>query len=216
LTPHFARQIAGSHETYATFLHARTLFAGFSILRGPNMSKTTTNKPTAKTPDPADAKTLVVLGLDESDTPKAARFTGANRALVLKAAEAMKLNVVEVPAGDQAEVVKKLPLGRLYSSGKGFIGSVKESVYLKLTDALGLAVTGQKPEPAPLPRTWAEIGEGSLVIAPDKENGGYWEAIVVERSGDGILTLRFRDFPKQPKITCHVATVALLNAETAQ
>lgn len=46
------------------------------------------SKHTAKSADTSDAKTLVVLGLDEHEKPRAARFTASNPGLVVKAAEA--------------------------------------------------------------------------------------------------------------------------------
>lgn len=172
-------------------------------------------KPPTKSTDAVEADALVVLGLDEQEKPRAARFTTGNAALVAKAADAMALRVVKITAGDHADLVKKLPLGRLYSNGKGFVPFVRREIYLKLTTTLGLTVAAEKAAPAPLPRTWVEISAGSLVIAPDTTNGGWYEAIVTERNGD-MISYRWRDFPKQPKGTCHVASVALLNADTAQ
>jgi hypothetical protein len=175
------------------------------------MSKT---KP--KPPATTETKTLVVLGLDEKGKPHAARFAGANTALVTKAAEALKLKVIEVGGQEHAELVARLPLGRMYSNGRGFVPNVRENLYIELTSVLGLGLTGEKRERAPLPRSWDEIAVGSLVIAPEHPvEWGYFEAIVLEREGD-MLTLRWRDYPEQPTQTRHVATVALLNADTAQ
>jgi hypothetical protein len=39
---------------------------------------------------------------------------------------------------------------------------------------------------------------------------GWWEAIVLVRTGD-MLTLRFRDYPKLPKFARHRAAVALMS-----
>jgi hypothetical protein len=82
--------------------------------------------------------------------------------------------------------------------------------------ALGLSLTAEKRQAAPLPRSWDDITVGSLVIAPENPvEWGYYEAIVLERTGD-MLTLRWRDYPEEPIQTRHVAAVALLNADTAQ
>jgi hypothetical protein len=174
------------------------------------------SKKAARAPDVAEAKTAIVLGLDENGKPHAARFTGANLALVAKAAEALGLQLVEVTAKEHAELVGRLPLGRLYSNGRGFVPNVRQDLYIKLTSALGLSLTAEKREAAVLPRSWDEITVGSLVIAPDNPIGwGYFEAVVLERNGD-MLTLRWRGHPKEPIVTRHVASVALLNADTAQ
>src|SRR5271163_4371584 len=61
-----------------------------------------------------------------------------------------------------------------------------------------------------LPRTWDEIGPGHLVIAQEALEYGWWEAIVLARTGD-MLTLRFRDYPKLPKFARHRTAVALMS-----
>lgn len=168
-----------------------------------------------KAPDATETKTVVVLGIDENEKPHAARFTAANLPLVAKAAQALGLKLIEVTAGEHTDLIEKLPTGRLYSNGKGFVPNVRQDLYVKLTTALGLSLTAEKRAVVPLPRSWADITVGSLVIAPENPvELGYYEAIVLERNGD-MLTLRWRDYPKQPIQTRHVAAVALLNADTA-
>jgi hypothetical protein len=50
---------------------------------------------------------------------------------------------------------------------------------------------------------------GHLVIAHENAIEGWWEAIVLARDGD-ILTLKWRDYPKQQHVLRHVGAVALL------
>jgi len=64
--------------------------------------------------------------------------------------------------------------------------------------------------PPNLPRNWQEIAPGHLVIAHESNEDGWWEAIVLECDGD-MLTLRWRDYPKQPKVVRHRAAVALIS-----
>ena len=52
-------------------------------------------KPTAKSADAADTKILIVLGYDEEQKPRAARFPAADANLVAKAAQLMDLKVYE-------------------------------------------------------------------------------------------------------------------------
>src|SRR2546421_8376514 len=115
-------------------------------------------KTSSKAPDPAEAKALVVLGVDEHEKPRAARFSGSNPALVAKAAEAMGLRLVEVASEEHAELIKKLPIGRLYSNGKGFVPYVRRDLFTKVATALGVSPAAVTAEPPRLPRSWDDIG----------------------------------------------------------
>jgi hypothetical protein len=108
-----------------------------------------------KAPDATETKTVVVLGIDENEKPHAARFTAANLPLVAKAAQALGLKLIEVTAGEHTDLIEKLPTGRLYSNGKGFVPNVRQDLYVKLTTALGLSLTAEKRAVVPLPRSWA-------------------------------------------------------------
>ena len=68
------------------------------------------------------------------------------------------------------------------------------------------AGTGVSP---PLPNSWSEIRVGSLVIAHESHEDGWWEAVVTEVRDD-VLTLRWRDYPKLPAIARNRKEVALL------
>ena len=61
----------------------------------------------------------------------------------------------------------------------------------------------------PLPKSWKEIGVGSLVIANEGVDLGWWEAVVTDVRDD-ILTLRWRDYPKQAAVARNRKEVALL------
>lgn len=65
-----------------------------------------------------------------------------------------------------------------------------------------------------LPRTWDDIDVGHLVIAYENSEDGWWEAIVVDKTKD-MLTLRWRDYPKQPTVVRHRTAVALLKPTLA-
>ena len=72
--------------------------------------------------------------------------------------------------------------------------------------ALPNAGTAASP---PLPKSWSEIRVGSLVIAHEGLEEGWWEAVVTEVRDD-VLTLRSRDYPKYPAIVRNRKEVALL------
>lgn len=62
-----------------------------------------------------------------------------------------------------------------------------------------------------LPIDWRRSAVGQLVIAQeDNPENGWWEAIVAEINGD-TLTLRWRDYQKQPKFNRSRHAVAMLN-----
>ena len=93
---------------------------------------------------------LIVLGMDEAGKPKAARFPSGHDSLVAKAAKAMNLAVCKADGEVLAELAKKLPPGRLYSTGRGFVPSVGRSLYGKLVEQLKLAgqpVPGEAEQP---------------------------------------------------------------------
>ena len=79
---------------------------------------------------------LIVLGRDEAGKPRAARFPTGHDGLVAKAAKAMNLAVCKADGEVLAELAKKLPPGRLYSTGRGFVPSVGQSLYGKLVEQL--------------------------------------------------------------------------------
>ena len=46
-----------------------------------------------------------------------------------------------------------------------------------------------------------------MVLAMDSPDDGWWETIVTDRD-EALLTLRYRDYPKQPVIVRHLSAVA--------
>ncbi len=97
------------------------------------------------------------------------------------------------------------------------ISSVEHKLYVEVIEHLNL--TGQPvageiddsdEQPAQyFPATWDDIAVGHLVIAHESAFDGWWEAIVLARDGD-MLTLKWRDYPRQQNVVRHAATVALL------
>jgi hypothetical protein len=161
---------------------------------------------------------LIVLGFDEQQKPRGAKFVDAKPDLVSKAADLMGFKVYEATPPDVAEAAKKLPLGRLYANGRGFVPNIRQSLYSDLVVALALegqaalSKNGNKdslPAARGLPSSWNEIGAGHLVIAQESLEYGWWEAIVLERKGD-TFTLQYRDYPHLPKFVRHRSSVALM------
>ena len=180
------------------------------------MTKTTT-KANAAAKQSTPTSPLIVLGYDENQKPRAARFPATEAELVAKAAELMDLKVYKAGSDDLAALAKKLPEGRLYGNGRGFVPNVRQSLYSEIIVALAVepqAAVGKDQDEPPvatgLPRTWDDIAPGHLVIAQEALEYGWWEAIVIGRNGD-MFTLRFRDYPKLPKFVRHRNAIALMS-----
>jgi hypothetical protein len=173
-------------------------------------------------PRPATTPPLIVLGFDEQQKPRGARFVDAKPDLVTKAADAMGFKVYEASSEDVAEYAEKLPLGRLYANGRGFVPNIRQSLYSDLVVNLGqepqaaLSKTGDKdslPAARGLPRSWDEIGAGHLVTAQEALEYGWWEAIVLDRQGDSFI-LQYRDYPHLPKFVRHRTGIAMMSPPT--
>jgi hypothetical protein len=168
------------------------------------------------------APDLIVLGLNDDGKPVAARFPASQRDLAEKAAKAMNLTVCKAEGAALAELANKLPTGRLYATGRGFVPPMRKDQYGKLVERLSAAgqpVGGANAAsiptqplsipPAQLPKNWDEIGAGHMVVANESPKEPWWVAIVVARDGD-MLTLKWRDYPQEANALRHVSAVALL------
>jgi hypothetical protein len=89
---------------------------------------------------------------------------------------------------------------------------IKGALYNDLLFAtLATQLTRANPDPAPqdLPRAWDDLVPGHLVIARETLEVGWWEAIVIERTGD-LATVRYRDYPQYPPMVRHRSAIALI------
>ena len=117
-------------------------------------------------PATAASPTLIVLGFDEQQKPRGARFLDARLDLVTKAADLMGFKVYEASPPDVAEAAQKLPLGRLYANGRGFVPNVRQDLYSDLVVALAvepqaaLSRNRQRRQGQPACRPWpaADLG----------------------------------------------------------
>jgi hypothetical protein len=168
----------------------------------------------------AASPTLIVLGFDDQQKPRGARFVDAKPDLVTKAADLLGFKVFQATPPEVAEIAGKLPLGRLYANGRGFVPNIRQSLYSDL-----VVVLGQEPDAAlsrngnglpvalGLPRSWDELAPGHLVIAQEALEYGWWEAIVLDRQGD-TFTLQYRDYPHLPKFVRHRSGIAMMSPPT--
>ena len=171
---------------------------------------------------------VVLFGLDKNGKPKAARFADKHATLATKAAGPMDLHVLAITDPRIAEVAAHLPAGRIHANGRGFVPFIRQDLYAKLVAAAGTTVAAGKPaahsaasagpsdsssdskgDSGHRPLDWDQIAPGDLVIAQDSLPDGWYAAIVVERNGD-MLTLRWRDYPRERRISVHRFAVGLL------
>ena len=171
---------------------------------------------------------VVLFGIDSRGKPKGARFGKEHASLAIKAATQLQLNVLASNDPKVAEIAARLPVGRVHATGRTFVPFIRRDLYDKLLAAapngnLGQPLTppasgttggaaGSKPPGSSpnLPRSWHEIGLGDLVVAQEEDpTDGWYEAIVVEVAND-MFTLRWRDYPRQRRITRHRLRLGLL------
>ena len=167
---------------------------------------------------------LVLFGIDTRGKPKGARFGKEHASLAMKAATQLQLKVLASDNPKVAEIAARLPVGRIHATGRTFVPFIRRDLYDQLlaaaangnarptsppngsSGASGSTPGGSAPH---LPQNWQAIGLGDLVVAQESLEEGWYEAIVVEANGD-MLTLRWRDFPRQRRFARHRLRLGLL------
>jgi len=165
-----------------------------------------------KTKPPTSTPVVILFGLDDTNRPHAASFFAAHAALAEKAAQSLKLKVLKIETAEQAALAAQLPAGKVLATGQGSVPLVRKDLYNKLLALLPAAMKNQLGESRRSPSTWAEIDVGDMVLAEDPvPNDGWFEAIVLERTGDDGFKLRFRDYPEEGIVVRQRHQLALLS-----
>ena len=185
-----------------------------------------TAKANHSTPATTCSTPLVLFGLDSRGKSKGARFGKEHADLAVKAASQLQLQVLAGNDPKIAEIVARLPVGRVHVAGRTFVPFIRRDLYDRLvaaangnlaqppappaSGASGNAAGSRPPGSSPkLPRNWQEIGVGDLVVAQDSLEDGWYDAIVVQVDGD-MLTLQWRDYPRERRVVRHRLRLALL------
>lgn len=205
------------------------------------LAKAVTPMPPALLTLPAQASalppTIILFGRDERGRPHASRFAGVEAGEADAAAGLMGLQLAVADTETLRGLAERLPAGRLFPSGKGFVPFVKGDLYDRLLAATGtpdkprpLAATSKPAEAPPpagagsggkggpdspggaakAPADWASIGIGSNVLACQGPMEGWWEAVVLYTKADDRFVLRWRDFPDEPEIARARKDLALM------
>ena len=180
--------------------------------------------------DPA----LILFGRDNAGKPRASWFDALSADLARKAADLMKMRVLQVETEEQRAVARQLQPGRVFENGRAFTPFARREVFSKLVEFEGAhastgssgatenASNGQDASAqssggasmssavsAPKsPEDWDQIGVGSVVLAEDDPDG-WWETIVIGENGDAV-TLKWRDWPSYPTFVRRRTELALL------
>src|SRR6267378_7319576 len=90
-----------------------------------------------KTSDKGPAP-VVVLGLDDNGKPRGARFAELKDNIASAAAD-MNCRVLINQPETVSDIAMKLPVGRIYASGKAFIPNIRRDLYDKISEAARIA-----------------------------------------------------------------------------
>lgn len=124
---------------------------------------------------------VIVFGVDSECRPHAAWFPKGEIDKARAAAKQLRLNVAQVN-GKAADLVAKLPPGRIHASGPSMVPTVREDLYDKLVATINPnGEAGKEPgEPTPtdFPSSWDGIKPGHVVLIQDSLVEGWWAGIV--------------------------------------
>jgi hypothetical protein len=174
----------------------------------------------AKKADSGDHATpiLVVFGLDDKGQPRAGSFFEIDFEPARKAASLLKLHSFESTADLLRPALKKIGEGQAFASGWAIIPRIRRNHY----DTLLSVIASVRPTASVdtsnvlFPASWEDIQKDSLVLAQaDSADLGWWPSIVEKIEGQ-MLTLRWKDFPKDSKFKRHISAVALIRPPVAE
>ncbi|MFY0646094.1 hypothetical protein [Sulfitobacter geojensis] len=185
------------------------------------------------------APAIIVFGTDDTGKPHASTFTIDQRGDAIRAAGLMSFRAFAVEGETLTALAAKIPAGKVFNSGKGFVPFVKREVGEQLEQLaqvkpdLLIAVPfpedgddlsgGEAVTPLDaLPKDWGGIAVGSRVLAQDDPDDGWWEAIVQHVHEGGtqgqpcqIFTLMWEAFPDDDRFVRRFDQVALLHPDFA-
>ena len=184
-----------------------------------------------------DVPAVVVFGLGADNKPRASWFAKEDGSAAKAAARMMEVRVLTMTSAEKTALALRVPKGRIFSSGKAFMPLIQREVYdglnklapaekpkLKIVaSSSGDGKAGEssakddgklsdaaKNAGTSLPADWAHITGNSLVLAYSPDDEAWFEAVVVGAGMNGSFTLKWRDYPDEPTITCKRHELALM------
>ena len=193
-------------------------------------------QPTPDLKPATDMPSIIILGRDDAAKAHASYFTADQTLQARAAAAAMGMMVLPVITDEQRDLASRLPAGKLFSSGRAFVPFVKGSLYdqlishvplkeqvrplrlVKPDEPAGGAEGGAGESKAPaaasapltMPADWSGIVVGSVVLANESPDEGWWAAVVTSVQGH-LCNLRWRDYPKQASVVRPITELALMH-----
>lgn len=192
---------------------------------------------------PAVSPALILLGRDDAGKAHASWFDGEDAAPAKGAAKLMGMAALPVEGDELRDLAIRLPKGKLFTSGRAFVPFVKGETFERLLNhlpeplkvrpvmisrpaktsgkekAANASTDPAKPMPekpaAHRPEDWSKIVVGSLVLAREGKDDGYFEARVVEVMGEGVFRLSWRDWLDYPPFTRKAEQIALLHPKAS-
>jgi hypothetical protein len=168
---------------------------------------------------------LIVFGrIRGSKVDQAAVFLEKDAEAAKKAASDAGLSSLEVQTDADRNMAAALPEGAINANGRFSLSPASPEIIAEL-DRLLKAATGLEATSARSAKSetasatisadlWRQLKPGSLVLAAgfdEQDNlAGWWEAIVV-RVDDGEFLVRWRDYPKEPRVSRSQEYIALLH-----
>jgi hypothetical protein len=179
---------------------------------------------------------VVVFGVDDTGKPHASAFAESDAVLATKAAALMGMKLLPVQTEAQRTLAAKLPRGRVFASGKGFVPFVKAAIFRDLeaaapeasvpelaaddrvenkesaladTASVGAAIPTSQT--VPQPADWADIQAGAIVLAAAATDEGWYECVVLSLEGEDCLRLRYCDWPNEPIFSARRSQVGLMH-----
>lgn len=213
-----------------------------SILGHPPMSRPAV-KPYAAKPKEAAPAALVLFGLDDRGKAHAAWFAQNDAEAGTTAAEAMGMFALPVEDDAVRALAGQVPQGKIFTSGKAFVPFVKASLFDALVMQLPEDRRDQARQPVrasgkatgnsyavasgaadgrgagaatvqhDFPTDWSKIKVGSVVLASEGREDGWYEADVLETLPGNRFKLRWHDWPDLPKFERAVTEIALLHPQ---
>ncbi len=173
---------------------------------------------------------VIVFGRDNTGKAHASWFDEAEAAPARMAAAQMGYFALSVAGDGLVALSASLPPGRLFASGRAFVPFVKGGIFDQLAahlpagtkvPALRLvasdgAVEGKKEikvgptERYELPKDWNDIRPGTLVLATEGREWGWFECVVLAAKDNDIFELKWRDYPNFPSFYRDRRTLGLI------
>lgn len=167
----------------------------------------------------ATPKRLVLIELDPATgTTRGARFDPAVRDALAKALADTAAILVDVDGPKLDQIDADFPQGKLAQSGKPVLPMIKRATYDRLAAlATPLPSAGPPRQEAQKSDPFVNLKPGSVVLASDNKDDGWWEATVVRVEQNGAtLRLKWRDYPELDEFTKPLTRVAIPPANGAR